>query len=257
MVNPVVYVEARPARLSAAHQREYVYLVGRSYAAHPDLPLAQRRLDTLDQADVAELLVRHLEDGIRTARPLDDIRALAALAYALEAEAPVVALFAPPMVVAATPTIDTEQVPPALPGGLPVAPHTAATLLPTASPRLTAIATPLPSPVALPTAAQTLFRLLSREQLCPPDGEGGLIELLILDANNAPQVGLAINVSWPGGSDRFITGFKAEGYGDFAMEPERSYTVTLPDGRTRAGNLRLQSCDNGQPAAWRLTFLTE
>jgi hypothetical protein len=104
--------------------------------------------------------------------------------------------------------------------------------------------------------------LLNREQLCPPENEGGRIELLVVNAEGTPQPGETIIVTWPegqpgqqpGGSDRFVTGFKEGGYGDFAMQPDVTYTVVLPDGRTTADDLRLETCADGQTGGWRLIF---
>jgi hypothetical protein len=39
-----------------------------------------------------------------------------------------------------------------------------------------------------------------------------------------------IEVSWPGGQDRFFTGFKPDidpGYADFAVEPDEIYQIEL------------------------------
>lgn len=251
ILNPVVYVEASPARLSNAHQTEYIYLIGRSYTADPDLTLAETRLTALDRPDVQQVVLDVLESGIREGRPLDDIRALAGLARALGAQAPAIALFAPPMESAATLPIAAEQAPPAVPTGiLAISPAAIA-----AQTTPTPAATPNTTPAAAPTATTAQFQLLNREQLCPPENEGGRIEVLVVDAEGTPQPGTAIIVSWPEGSDRFVTGFKEGGFGDFTMQPDITYIVTLPDGRTRTANLRVEQCSDNQPTTWRLTFL--
>jgi hypothetical protein len=258
ILNPVTYVEANPARLSSAQQTEYVYLVGRSYHADPDLALAQNRLAELEQPDVEQLVSDILEVGIREGRPPEDIRALAALARALGVQSSAVAFFAPPPQPAATSPIDPEQAPPLFAADIPVASSTAGSFRPTPTP--TPAATLTATPVTIPTDIAPRFQLLNREQLCPPENEGGRIEVLVVDANGTPQPGTVITVSWPTGSDRFVTGFKEGGYGDFVMQPDTVYTITLPDGRTGEENLSLRStststaCPDNQPTTWRLTY---
>lgn len=253
ILNPVVFVEASPSRLSSDHQTEYIYLIGRSYAASPDFPLAESRLAALDQPDIQQMLLTQLEAGIRAGRPLADLRALATLADALEVEAPAVALFAPSADSAAKPTTDAEQAPLPVPSGIIVATPAVVANQPTP----TLIATSSPTPAAEPTATTSQFQLLNREQQCLEEVEGGHIQVLVVDANGTPQAGIPVVVSWPEGSDRFITGFKEGGYGDFTMQPDIDYTVTLPDGRTSEDNLRLEPCADDQTANWQLTFLKD
>jgi hypothetical protein len=164
---------------------------------------------------------------------------------------------------AATPTIDPVHLPLPLPAGLPITPPALAArpVRPTGDDRvLTPGATP--TPAVTPAGALPRYQLLTREQLCPPETEGGRIELLVVNADGTPQPGIAIAVTWqdgtagqqPGGADRLVTGFKPGGYGDFVMQPDVTYTVVLPDGRTTAGDLRLETCANGQTGSWRLIF---
>jgi hypothetical protein len=247
IINPVSYVEATPAHLSAAHRAEFVQLIARTYTVEPDLALAESRLAALGRPDTQQAVLETLETGIREGRPAADIHALAGLARAMGAEAPAVALFAPPSSPAATLTINPELAP------LPLQASVADTLPPLSSDAPT-------SPTrAAPAGSPSRFQLLNREQLCPPENEGGRIELLIVNAAGTPQPGEAIIVTWPagqapGGSDRFLTGYKEGGYGDFLMQPDVTYTVVLPDGRTAEGDLRLETCADGQTGDWRLTF---
>lgn len=250
ILNPVVFVEASPARLSAEHQMEYVYLIGRSYASSPNLSLAESRLAALDQPDIEQTILDQLEAGIRAGRPPADLRALATLADALEIEAPAVALFAPAADLVTLPTMDAEQAPLPVPTGIVVATPAAVANQPTP----TLVATPSPTPANEPTATTSQFQLLSREQQCPEEAEGGRIQVLVVDANGTSQPGILIVVTWPDGNDRFITGFKDGGYGDFTMQPDTDYTVTLPDGRTSESDLSLETCAEDQPANWQLIF---
>lgn len=248
VIAPVVYVDASPSRLSATHQAEYIFLVSQSYAIDGDWPQAQQRLDGLDDPSAAQTVTTLLETYVREQRPSDHIANLAVLARQLGGEAPVIALFAPTPLSGA-PTATATIAPTAPPAATP-----SPTPQPTVTPRptLTAVPTSIPDPTAQPT-----YRLLNQQQLCAEDASTPQIEVITLDALLEPLPGVEVLVSWDGGRDHFFTGFKpanGEGYGDFTMTPDISYTVLLADGSPEISGLRIESCDNGEISGWRLTF---
>lgn len=249
VIAPVVYVDASPARLSDENKAEYIFLVSQSYAIDGDWPQAQRRLAGLDDPAAAQTVTTLLEMYVREQRSSDAIANLAVLARQLGSEAPVIALFAPTPLsnesTAATATIAPTAPPAATPS--PTAQPTV-----TARPTLTAVPTSLPDPTAQPT-----YRLLNQQRLCIDENITPQIEVITLDALLEPLPGIEALVTWDGGSDHFFTGFKpalGDGYGDFAMMPNTSYTVMLADGSPEISGLRIESCDNGEISGWRLTF---
>ncbi len=249
VVAPVVYVDASPSRLSDEHKAEYIFLVSQSYAINEDWPLAQQRLAGLDDPAAVQTVTSLLETYVREQRPSDHIANLAVLARQLGGEAPVIALFAPTPLADEPPTATATITPPSPPAATP-----SPTPQPTITPRptVTAVPTSIPDPTAQPT-----YRLLNQQQLCADDASTPQIEVVTLDALLEPLPGIEVLVTWDGGRDRFFTGFKpaqGEGYGDFAMTPDTSYTVTLADGSPEISGLRIESCDNGEISGWRLTF---
>lgn len=245
VLNPVVFTDASPARLTDESRAEYIELIGRSYVTTGDLALAQQRLATLEEEDVGQTVAVQLDEAIRSQKPDRTIRALAALGQALGVENQTVALFAPtPATAVPTPTSTPE------PGILP-------TITSTPQP-------PTASPTALPTIASTLtptntpqpnFRLLDQQRICGQ--ESPQIVVIVLDALLEQQPGVEVNVIWAEGQDRFFTGFKPEqglGHSDFTMLPDVSYSVVLPDGSSEISGLRIEPCDDGTLAGWELTF---
>jgi hypothetical protein len=251
LVNPIVYVDARPARMSARYQDEYIFLVSQSYAYSGDWETARRRLDALDDPDmpqrVATLFERYLRDGA----PAASVRNLANLTRRLGGNNPALALFNP------TPE------PPAITATATRAVSTpTATLLPTPSPTPMPTETPQPSvtPSRTPRPTATLrpaFRLLSQDRYCSPDTPTPLIAVEVVDIELEPLPGVEIVVSWEGGGDHFFTGFRLDegpGYADFVMAPDVSYSVYLAGGSPTISGLRVEACPDQSDGGWLLTF---
>jgi hypothetical protein len=251
LINPIVYINARPAQMSEEYQEEYIFLVSQSYAYTGHWEMAVQRLEDLDAPDLPQRVALLFERYLRQGAPAESVRNLANLTRRLGGDNPALALFNP------TPE------PPALPATptRPISTPTA-TLLPTPSPTRpptsTIAPTPTPSPSPSPTATpRPNFRLLSQERVCAPDEPAPLIVVQTLDAELEPQAGVEVVVEWAEGRDRFFTGFRLEedpGYADFVMAPDVSYSVFLAEGSPTIGGLRIEACANGLPGGWALTF---
>lgn len=235
LIAPVEFVNATPAELSAADQAAYVVLVSAGYATDGDLSQAQSRLAALDQPVPADTVARLLETAVREQYPAVTVRNLAHLARALGVRNATVAAFAP-----------ADVRPPA---------GSDADLVSLPTPGA-AVATPAAAtPAVTPQPVETAVRLVTQERVCDPPLPQ--IEIEVLDVARAPLAGAEIVVVWPGGRDRFYTGFKLErgpGYADFTMQPDVVYTVSIPDSGLRVGNLRIAPCESGAPGGWRLVF---
>ncbi|MDT8306032.1 MAG: hypothetical protein RRC07_08860 [Anaerolineae bacterium] len=251
LINPIVYVDARPARMSARYQDEYIFLVSQSYAYSGAWEIAQRRLAALDEPSLPQRVAALFERYLREGAPAGAVRNLATLTRKLGGDNPALALFNP-----------TPQ-PPAVTATATMAVSTpTATLLPTPSPTPiptnTSRPSPTPSRTPLPTATpRPAFRLLSQERLCSADAPVLLIAVEVVDALLDPLPGVEVIVTWEGGSDRFFTGFRPDqsaGYADFAMLPGISYTVRLAGGSPEISGLRIEACPEGPDGGWQLTF---
>jgi hypothetical protein len=251
IVDPVIFVNASPARLTLAEQEEYIIMVSQSYATDGNWPLAQQRLAALDDPNLPETIGRLLERFIREGRPPDLLRDVAQVAQQVGSSSRAVALFAPTPLPGSLPTAtSTPPLVPAVPTptvtAVPAAPHV---LTPTAT--LPLAPTPLPSPTTRPN-----YRLLTQQRVCA-DEPAPRIEVLTWNAFLGPEPGVEVIVRWQGGSDRFYTGFKPDrgaDYGDFTMEPDISYSVELAAGSPEITGLRIEPCDSGLPGGWQLTF---
>ena len=244
VVNPVVYTDASPARLSDRYRAEYILLVSQSFAQDSDWSRAQSRLARLNDPELADTVDALLAQFVREQKAPEDIRTLALLAQQMGVETQTVALFAP------TPLPDLRPTPTI------AAPETAVPSTNTPFP------TSQPSPTALPTLTPTSisdlnFRLLDQQRLCQPGENTPLIVVIVQDAFLNDQPGVEVLVTWQNGADHFFTGFKpanGPGYGDFTMEPGVSYTVILAEGSPEVSGLRIEPCDDGRDGGWQLTF---
>ena len=251
IIDPIVLVDASPARFSPEYKAEYILLVSQSLAADGDVERAQQRLDALGEANVAQTVSDLLEQFVRERRPSAHVTAIANLAQKLGVETQAVALFAPTpsggVLPSPTPTATPESIEPTATSPR-INPSPSPTLIPTAVP------TDTPEPTATP---QPNYRLLNQQQVCEEEPAPRL-EVITFDALLVPLAGVEVLVNWDGGSDRFVTGFKpeqGEGYGDFTMTADTTYTVHLADGSPEIGDLQVEVCEaTGQLGGWRLTF---
>ena len=87
-INPVQYTDTAPDSLRVDYKTDYVVMIAQAYLADGDLDLARARLATLSLSNpgqhVADLAAAQIQRGA----PLDDLRALSALAAALGATPP-------------------------------------------------------------------------------------------------------------------------------------------------------------------------
>ncbi|HID52823.1 MAG TPA: hypothetical protein EYP41_12410, partial [Anaerolineae bacterium] len=110
VINPVVYTDASPARLSDRYRAEYILLVSRSFDQDGDWSRAQSRLARLNDPQLAETVDALLAQFVREQKAPEDIRTLALLARQMGVDTQTVALFAPTPLpnLRPTPTIALE-----------------------------------------------------------------------------------------------------------------------------------------------------
>jgi hypothetical protein len=250
-VNPIIYLNASPARLRDENKAEYIFLVSQSYAATGDWEKAQERLAALDDDEVGETVAAQLEQYLREGRPAPVMNNLAALAAQLGVSSPAMAVFGP--VVGGsptpTPTFAAESPTPTL------SPTPTNTRPPTSTPAPSSTPTVPGQPTAVP-----IYRLLGQERVCDDAAPAPRIEVVVVDAFLQPLPGVEVIVEWDEGTDHFFTGFIPEqglGYGDFLMSPEVSYSVFVEEGSPVVSGLRIEDCEadeGGLPGGWRLSF---
>lgn len=243
VVDPIVYVDSGPSRLSEAEKAEYIFLVSQSYAVDGNWAMAQQRLAALEDPNLPQTVNNLLENYVRNLEAPNALRNMANLAQQVGAEGGAVAIFAPTPELVPTPTLAQQTLPTPIPSP---------TLVPTEPVEVT----PSPSPTLPPTREVTeVYELLNQERLC--DTAVPQIAVITQDVFAEDLPGVEVHVVWSNGRDRFYTGFKPEvgaGYGDFTMEPDTSYTVFLPEGSPEVSGLRLEPCPDGSDGGWQLTF---
>jgi hypothetical protein len=87
-VDPVKYTDMSPDSLHADHKTDYVVMIAQAYVADGNLELARTRLATLNFSNPGQYVADLTTFEIQRGAPLDDLRALSALAAALGAAPP-------------------------------------------------------------------------------------------------------------------------------------------------------------------------
>lgn len=217
VIDPPPLTDTTPGALNPHDKEIYTVLIAAAYVADGDLERTEERLETLEDPEIGGTIVALAEQYINQGRDARDIRALARLADALggtsAAMRPFIATPTPMPTATMTPTPD----PP--------------TPTPTRVVRLTPTPTATSPPRRTPTAEATaaVFGIAQSTALCDPS-TNGLLRVYVRDRSGKGVPGVEVVVNWPGGEDRFFTGFKPEadaGYADLEMEPGEVYQVEL------------------------------
>ena len=104
--------------------------------------------------------------------------------------------------------------------------------------------TPRPTRTPIPTLGAP-FALTGQETVCDPNLPDGLLQVIVLNSNRRQMAGMKIMITWDGGEEQFFTGLKPElgnGYADYIMTPNITYTVQLGAGSDIASGLTTPTC---------------
>jgi hypothetical protein len=228
-----------PAQLDPADQDIYLVLVAAAYRHDGDFAKAQRRLIKLRDSQLNQTIAVLGESYIAANADIRDIRALAHLSQALgETQGALLVylstptftpmplpILSPTPTVPLTPTNTSTPLPPTVIIATPTEtalPKQTTTISATPTPTITLRITSTPGPNAPYGLAQSIA-------LCD-NTANGILRVYVRDRFGVGVPGVEVLVSWPGGQDRFFTGFKSEddfGYADFQMEIEQTYRVEL------------------------------
>ena len=264
VISPLQVVDAAPIALRADFKDQYRSAIAAAYAANSDLTRAQARLSLLNDSDPVEALNAQAQRMLATGQSFEEADQVAALASALDQNGsslpaatqtpmaetaegtanPSTATIPPaseiPLLFTETPLIETSQ-----------AIETQATSVPS---------TPRPTRTAIPTLGSP-FALTGQESICDSNLPDGLLQVLVLSSNRRQMPGMEILITWEGGAENFFTGFKPElgnGYADYVMTPDVTYTVQLRLGSDIASGLTTPTCQTPDGATYfggiKLTF---
>jgi hypothetical protein len=262
MIAPQGSTNTDPSRLRADFKDQYRSAIAAAYAATGNLPRAQARLSLLGDPDPRAALSGQAQRMLANGEMPQQIDQVAALARALEGETAATSLPvtdpADGLVVDSTVTL--SQPPPddgfdlTETAAAPLTPFFGETQPPAASPTLRTTQTLAPTRGAP-------FTLIAQDEVCDANLPDGLLQIIVLNSNRRQIPGVEIKITWEGGEEAFFTGLKPElgnGYADFLMAPNDSYTVQLAAGSEIASGLVAPACqaENGEPfsGGFKLTF---
>lgn len=239
VMTPTENFDTHPQSLQWSYKNTYREIIAEAYLASGDLGRAIARLNLLEDDDLIRELQLQAQKTLEQGSP-NIARALGVLAAHLEEGPDSVPLHEPDS------TLDSTI------SGLPKATATAEVTTeptPTSSPDLSAVPTitDTPEPTLIPTATQGApFALLDFDFNCDnPNNTVPLIQVFVKDASGRQVPGVQIIVTWDGGRDTFITGFKPEfglGYADFEMTPGVSYELRLAESDDPVPDLIAREC---------------
>ena len=257
VISPHPMTDAPPSALRADFKDQYRSLIAAAYVATGNLPRAQARLVVLGDAKPIDALNAQAQRMLASSQTFERADHLAALASALDRGASGAPHSTPTLEVAidagetftpTSPPLLTED--PILgsetpsfvePGTVPIETQPSvseSTVRPTQTP------TPLPGKP---------FTLTGQETVCDSNLPGGLLQILVMNRSRRQLAGVEIVITWDGGKEQFFTGLKPElgnGYADYTMAPDTTYTVQLARGSDVALGVTAPTCQSPDGAAF-------
>jgi hypothetical protein len=242
VISPARVTDAEPLALRADFKDHYRSAIAAAYAATGNLPRAQARLSLLADSDPIEALNAQGQRMLANGQSLEQADHVAALASALNQG--ITLEFTPTPFAETTNDIVTTSTS-TLPTASSEVPFEATeTALPNETQATLSASTPRPTRTPIPTLGAP-FALTGQETVCDPNLPDGLLQVIIFDSRRRQLAGAKIVITWDGGEEEFFTGLKPElgnGYADFIMDPNTTYTVQLGAGSDIASGLTTSAC---------------
>jgi len=226
-----------PSQLNPTDKETYILLAAAAYRYDGNLEKAKKRLARLEDRKIDRTLVNLTEKYINSGADVRDIRSLVTLADGLGRSESFMLVYlitptptpSPPPTLTPPPTATITPKPSATPKATST-PKPTITRIPTAIPTRTPTVNPTITPRATSTPGPNApFGLAQSVALCD-NTSNGVLHVYVRDWQGKGLPGAKVIVSWPGGEDKFFSGFKSDanpGYADFEMEPEQIYQVEL------------------------------
>ena len=261
-ISPLNVTDAEPLALRADFKDQYRSAIAAAYAATGDLTRAQARLSLLGDNDSIAALNAQAQRMLAIGVSFEEADQVAALAVALDQSE----TNPPPITqTSIVENADTTSNPPTstLPAPsseLPIQSTEATQPVVETQPTPSVVSTPRPTRTTVPTLSAP-FGLTGQESVCDPNVPDGLLQIMILSSNRRQMPGMEILITWEGGAENFFTGLKPElgnGYADYVMTPDVTYTVQLRLGSDIASGLTAPTCQTPSGEAFfggiKLTF---
>jgi hypothetical protein len=266
VLSPHPITNAQPSALRADFKDQYRSLIAAAYAATGNLPRAEARLSVLGDTNPIDALNAQAQRMLASPQTFERAEQVAVLAAALGAETS--GALAPTPTVVEVPIDVGNTFTPTPPSLL-----TDLAVLISETPELiepqtivvetepTAVAS-TPRPTHTPTPAPGKpFTLTGQETICDSNFPEGLLQVIVLNRSRRQLAGEEIVIAWDGGKEQFFTGLKPElgnGYADYLMTPDTTYTVQLARGSDVALGITAPTCQSPDSATFlggiKLTF---
>ena len=235
---------AEPSTLRADFKDQYRSVIAAAYAATGNLPRAQARLALLGDSNSVDALNAQAQRMLASGQQFEKADQVVALALALDENNS--HTLVPTSATEIVNNIDTELtfVATSSPSLSEVPIVLTETPLTIEAPQTAVVSTPRPT--RTPTAVlDEPFAVSGQESICDANLPDGLLQVLVLNANRRQLAGMEIVIIWDGGKESFFTGLKPElgnGYADFIMTPNITYTVQLARGSDVALGITAPTC---------------
>ena len=264
VLSPRGITDAQPSALRGDFKDQYRSVVAAAYSATGNLPRARARLALLGDTDSVEALnaqAQRMRAAAAIGEEFENADLVVALALALDGSNNGAPISTPTMEVvnqvedtpvATDPPVESEE--PIVLTETPVSIESIETETTVSAP------TPRPTQTPLPTLGAP-FELTGQESICDPNLPDGLLQVVVMNRNRRQVAGVEIVITWDGGKEQFFTGLKPElgnGYADYIMMPNITYTVQLAQGSDVALGITAPTCQNADGANFsggiKLTF---
>ena len=239
IISPVEYVDAEPLVLRDDFKDHFRAAIAAAFTSNGDLERAHARLALLGDPDPSQTLTAQAQRMLAAGESSESVQQVAMLAAALQGQA----IANPPT---AVPTNSPE--PSRQPIDTPTS--TAGTALPTTETEPTSTPIPLLTPTPRPTRTSTPtlgapYQLVGQDTVCDLELAEGLLQVVVTNATRKQIPGAEIIITWSDGEEHIFTGLKPElgnGYADYLMTPDVTYSIRMADGGTPASELSAPTC---------------
>jgi hypothetical protein len=248
---PLRVIDSNPLALRGDFKDQFRSAIAAAYAATGNLPRSEARLSLLGDADAVQALNSQAQRMIASGE-FTQADQLAALAMALENENVLAVLPTGTSDPASTVVPETSETflpsPEELPFLLTETPEALDTPIAETPNAETQPVLPNPTPRPTRTPVPTLgapFGLIEQDTVCDAALSEGLLQVFVFSSNRRQVTGAKIIIAWENGEDQFFTGLKPEvgnGYADFIMSPNVTYTLRLAAGSDIAEGLIAPTC---------------
>ena len=248
MISPLGVIDAAPTALRTDFQDQFRSAIAASFAATGNLPRTEARLQLLGDSDSVAALNSQAQRMIASGE-FTQADQLAALAIALENEnvPAILPTSTPESEIVVEPSATTLS-PEDLPFEATETPEAInTTVVETQNGETQSVVispTQRPTQTPVPTLG-TPFALIAQDTVCDMTFPEGLLQVIVFNSSRRQVTGAKIIIAWENGEDQFFTGLKPEvgnGYADFVMSPNVTYTLRLAAGSDIADGLTAATC---------------